>query len=157
MWCDEIGVCAQITHKYLHFDMLYLFASQFQFWNLKWQGRKTENCEWPLHFTLCSITLVASKVPVILQSFIVSTWMRNTIEFSVACDTMEFEFIALSPPLVWFTPRGLPGRCGNCIHQHSTSGIRRRGRRHCSYWHMAQCEGMNWLLWWFAWMTKFVI
>ena len=55
---------------------------------------------------------------------------------------MEFEFILLSPPLVWSTPLGLLGRCGTCMHQHSTSGIRRRGRRrirrwHSTYWHAA--------------------
>ena len=31
---------------------------------------------------------------------------------SVACDTMEFEFILLSPLLVWSTPLDLPKRCG---------------------------------------------
>jgi hypothetical protein len=53
---------------------------------------------------------------------------------SVACDTMEqqkemwgrFEFVLLSPTLVWSTPLDLPGRCGGHMHQHSTSGIRWR-------------------------------
>ena len=66
---------------------------------------------------------------------------------------MEFEFILLSPPLVWSTPLGLPGRCGICMHQHSTNGIRRitRIRRWLStYWHIAQCEGVGGLLWWIA-------
>ena len=72
---------------------------------------------------------------------------------SIACDTMEFEFILFSPPLVRSTPLGLPGRCDICMHQHSTSDIRRR-RKHSTYWHMAQCEGVGWLLWWWALMTK---
>ena len=47
------------------------------------------------------------------------------------------------------------------VDKHSTSGIR-RGRRiirrwHSTYWHMVQCEGMGWLLWWFALTTNFVI
>ena len=71
---------------------------------------------------------------------------------SVACDTMKFEFILLSPLLVWSIPLGLPKRRGICMHHHSTSGIRRRRRRrrHSTYWPMAQCEGVVWLLWWFA-------
>ena len=48
---------------------------------------------------------------------------------SVSCDTTEFEFIILSSPLVWSTPVGLPRRCGTCMHQHSTSGIRRRRKK----------------------------
>ena len=42
------------------------------------------------------------------------------------------------------------------MHQHSTSGIRRRSRRrrHSTCWHMAQCEGVSWLLWWFALLTN---
>ena len=67
-----------------------------------------------------------------------------------------FKFIMVSLPLVWPTPVGLPERCGICMHQHSTSGIRRRRSRWCStYWHMVQCEGVGWLLWWFAIMTKY--
>ena len=31
---------------------------------------------------------------------------------SVACDTMELEFILLSPSLVWSIPIGLPRQCG---------------------------------------------
>ena len=59
---------------------------------------------------------------------------------------MEYKFIHLSPPSVWSTPLGLPGRCGICMHKHSASGLRRRKRittkrRHCTYWHMAQYEG----------------
>ena len=30
---------------------------------------------------------------------------------SVACDNMEFDFIVLSPPLVWSTPLSIPGQC----------------------------------------------
>ena len=71
---------------------------------------------------------------------------------------MEFESILLSPPLVWSTPLGHPGRRGICMHQHSMSGKRRRRRRirrwHSTYWHKAQCEGVGWLLWWVASMTK---
>ena len=38
--------------------------------------------------------------------------------------------------MVWSTPLGLPRRCGIGLHQHSTSGIRRkRRRRHSTYWH----------------------
>ena len=46
----------------------------------------------------------------------------------VACDTIDIEFIFLSPSLLWSTPLGLPGRCGICMHQHSMSGRRRRRR-----------------------------
>ena len=65
-----------------------------------------------------------------------------------------------------FLPRGfsLPGRHGICMHQHSTSGIRKRiskkkRRRmwHSTYRHMMQCEDVGWLLRWFAVMTNFVI
>ena len=34
----------------------------------------------------------------------------------------------MSPTLVWSTSLGLPGQCGTCMHQHSTSGIKRRRR-----------------------------
>jgi hypothetical protein len=37
-----------------------------------------------IHSKLYSITHVATKVHGILQSFIMLTWMRDTIEFSVA-------------------------------------------------------------------------
>ena len=37
---------------------------------------------------------------------------------SVACDTMELEFILLSPSLVWSTPLGLPRQREICMHQH---------------------------------------
>ena len=68
----------------------------------------------------------------------------------------QFEFVLSSPTLVWSTPLGLPRQRGGRMHQHSTSGIRRRTRRwHSTCWHMAQCEGVCWLLWWFALMTKF--
>ena len=41
------------------------------------------------------------------------------------------------------------------VYQHSTSGIRRiRIRWHSTYWLVAQCEGVGWLLWWFALMAK---
>jgi hypothetical protein len=33
-----------------------------------------------LHSKLCSITHVATKLHVILRSFVVLTWMRDTIE-----------------------------------------------------------------------------
>ena len=57
---------------------------------------------------------------------------------------------------MWSTSHNLRGRRGTCMHQHSTSGIRRRRRRRHStyYWHMAQCEGVGWLRWRFAVMTK---
>ena len=45
---------------------------------------------------------------------------------------------------------GLPGRCDICIHQH----LRRRRRWHSTYWHMRQCEGVGWHLWWFALMIE---
>ena len=38
----------------------------------------------------------------------------------------NFEFVLLSPALVWSTPLGLPWRCDGRIHQHSISNIRRR-------------------------------
>ena len=31
--------------------------------------------------------------------------------------------------LVWSTPLSLPGRCGTCMHQQSTSGIRKRKKK----------------------------
>ena len=68
-----------------------------------------------IHSKLRSITHVAIKV--ILQSFVVLIWMRDTIEFSVACNTMEFEFIVLSSPLVWSIPLGLPRLCGISMHE----------------------------------------
>jgi hypothetical protein len=65
---------------------------------------------------------------------------------------------------VWSTPLDLPQWCGRCMHQQSTSGIRRRIRRlrilrrwHSTYWYIMQCEGVGWLLGWFALMTKFMI
>ena len=68
---------------------------------------------------------------------------------------MEFVFVLLSPPLVWSTPLGLHGQCGIFMHQHSTSRRRRRRRRwHSTYWHRTQCEGVGWLLWWFALMIE---
>ena len=60
--------------------------------------------------------------------------------------------------VVWSTSLGLPEWCNICMHQHSTSGIRRNIRRRrwrSTRWHMAQCEGVGWLLWWFALMTTF--
>ena len=66
----------------------------------------------------------------------------------------QFEFVLLSLTLVWFTPLGLPGWCGGRMHQHLASGKRRRRRWHSICWHMAQCEGVGWLLWWFALVTK---
>jgi hypothetical protein len=41
----------------------------------------------------------------------------------------KFEFVLPPPTLVWSTPLGLSGWCGGHMHQHSTSGIRRRRRR----------------------------
>jgi hypothetical protein len=76
---------------------------------------------------------------------------------SVARDTMELHKVQHFDGLVWSTPLALPGRCDIHTHQHSTSGIRRRKskrRRHSTYWHMAQCEGVGWLLWWIPLMTK---
>jgi hypothetical protein len=63
--------------------------------------------------------------------------------------------------VVWFKSLGLLGWCGRSMHQHSTGGIRRKIRRrirrwHSTCWHMAQCEGVGWLLGWFALMTHFV-
>ena len=68
-----------------------------------------------LHSKLCSITPMATKVHVILQSFVVLIWMRGIVEINVPCDTMELEFVLLSPPLVLSVPLGLPGQCGICI------------------------------------------
>ena len=51
---------------------------------------------------------------------------------------MEFESIILSHPLVWSTPLGLPRECGICMHQHWTSGKRRRRRRR---WHSTLTHG----------------
>ena len=62
---------------------------------------------------------------------------------SVACDIVEFEFIVLSPSLVWSTSLGLPKRCDICMHQHVTSDIRRRNMWHSTYWHMKQYKGVG--------------
>ena len=110
-----------------------------------------------LHSQLRSITHVATKLHVIVRSFCSVTMDAWYYRFSVACGTMELEFILLSPPLLWSTPLGLPMRCGICMHQHSVSGIRRRRRRrrwHSTCWHMMQCEGVRWLLWWLALITN---
>jgi len=40
-------------------------------------------------FKLYNITLVATKVHVILRSFVVLTWMWDKKKISVACDIME--------------------------------------------------------------------
>ena len=40
-----------------------------------------------------------------------------------------FEFVLLSPTLVWSTPLSLPGQCGGCMHQRSTSGIRKKNKK----------------------------
>ena len=83
-----------------------------------------------VHSKLCSITLVATKVHVILRRFVVLAWMRGALELiSVACDNIEFDFVLLSSSLVWSTTLGLPKRCGICMHQHSASDIKRRRRR----------------------------
>ena len=97
-------------------------------------------------------------------SLLVDTWklysIITTLNPQLTCRSyMEFECILLSPFLVWSTTRGLPRRCGICRHQHSTSGIKWRIRIeikmwHSTYWHMTQCEGVGWLLWWFALMTN---
>ena len=54
-------------------------------------------------------------------------WYYKT---SVACDTMENEFILLSSPLVWSTLLALPRRCGICMHQHSTKWHKKKKTLH---------------------------
>ena len=56
--------------------------------------------------------------------------------------------------MLWTTPLGLSWQCGICMHQHSTSGIRRKRRWYSTYWQMTQCKDVGWLLWWFALMIK---
>ena len=88
-----------------------------------------------MHSRLPSITPLATKVHMIIRRLYVNmdAWYYR---ISVAWDTMELGFILLSPLLVWSTPLDLPGRCGICMHQHSTSGRRRRRRRwHSTYVH----------------------
>ena len=77
--------------------------------------------------SLYNITPLATKVHMILQSFVVLTWMCDTIEL-VQHVTLwnntkdmwgQFEFVLPSPTLVWSTPLGLPERCGRCMHQTS--------------------------------------
>ena len=101
-----------------------------------------------VHSKLCSITHVATKVHVMLRSFVVWTWMHDRI--NVTCDTTEEHKVQHFNGVVCSTPLGLPWRCGICMHQHSTSGIRRRWIRirrwHSTYWQMVQCEGVSWLL-----------
>jgi hypothetical protein len=46
----------------------------------------------------------------------------------------QFEFVLPSATLVWSTSLGLSKQCGRQMHQHSTSGIRRRGIR-IRRWH----------------------
>ena len=70
----------------------------------------------------------------------------------------QFEFLLLSPTLVWSTPLGHPRQYGGCMHQHSTCGMRKRRRRirirrwYSTCWHMAQYEGwvdfFGGLHWW---------
>ena len=95
-----------------------------------------------LNFKLRNITHVATKVHTILWRFVVLLYMDAwCYRISVACDNMEFEFSLLSPPLVWFTPLGLPKQCDICMHQHWTSGVRRRRRRHSTHGHMKAMRG----------------
>ena len=64
--------------------------------------------------------------------------------------------------VVHSTPLGLPGRCGICMHQHSTNATRRRRKlrirrwHHSTHWHMAQWDASMWVdfLWWVALMTE---
>ena len=76
-------------------------------------------------------------------TYTMDVWYYRII---VACDTMEFEFILLSPLLAWSSPLGLPKRRGICMHQHSTSDMRERRRRrrrwHSTYWYMAQLTSL---------------
>ena len=97
-----------------------------------------------------------------LRSVTVDAW---DYRISVAHDTMEWhkgrceeDVKSISCHLVrWCGPFHL-AFLGNvadaCTNINSTSGIKRRRRRgmrrwHSTCWHMAQCEGAGWLLWWF--------
>ena len=99
---------------------------------------------------------MTTKVHVILQSFVVSTWMHDTIELVQHVTLWNLNSFSSHLRLVWSTALGLLGQYAICMHQHSTSGIRRRRRRrrHSTYWHISQCEGVGWLLWWFALIQK---
>ena len=69
---------------------------------------------------------------------------------SVACDTMEWHKVQHFNGVTWSIPPALPGRC-DIRKRRRTIRLR---RWHSTYWHMAQCEGVGWLLGWFALMTK---
>ena len=99
----------------------------------------------PIHSKLRSITHVATNVHVILRSFAMSTWMSDTIELVLHVTLWNLN--SFSSHFCWCGPLHL-GRCGICMHKHSTSGRRRR-RRHSTFWHITHCEGVDWLLWWF--------
>ena len=80
-----------------------------------------------VHSTLRTIPPVATNVHVILWSSVVLTWMRDIT--CVACDTAEFEFILMSPLLMWSTSFGLPRWCGICMHRHSTKWQEKRKKK----------------------------
>ena len=115
-------------------------------------------CSFTEFYTLNSVIshLWQTKVHVILRSFAVLTWMDEWYyRISVTCDTMESEFVLLSVGVVHST--WLPWAMWHMQAPTFTSGRRRRGRIRrwrSTYWHMAQCEGVGWLLSWFALMTK---
>ena len=62
-----------------------------------------------LHSKLRSITHVATIVHVILQSYVVFTWMRDTIELVQHVTLWNLNSFSSHLCLVWFTPLGLPG------------------------------------------------
>ena len=41
----------------------------------------------------------------------------------------QFEFVLPSHTLAWFTPLDLPGRCGGCMHQQSTSDRKKKKKK----------------------------
>jgi hypothetical protein len=70
----------------------------------------------------------------ILQSFLVLTWMRDIMKLlqhvTLWNDTKEmwgpFEFVLPSPTLMWSTPLDLPMRCGGRMNQHSNEWHKER-------------------------------
>ena len=106
-------------------------------WN-SYEGFNLDHWPPPLQSKLCSITCDVME----FCSVNMDAWYYR---IRVACDTVEFEFVLLLLMLAWCTPLGRPGQCGICMHQHSTSGIRRKRRIrirrwHSLYWHVARAR-----------------
>jgi hypothetical protein len=85
-----------------------------------------------IHSKLCSITHVATKAHVILRSLVVLTWMCDTIELMqdvILWKNTQYTILMVWCGVVWSTPLGFPGRCGICMHQHSTSENKNKNKK----------------------------